>query len=86
MNYAVRWQPTAETQLLALYIRAADKDALAATTARIDEILARDPTGQGEDREDEAERLWFYRPLCLTFITAETERVVTVTAVKWVGR
>ena len=84
-NYAVVWQPPAEARLLALYIRAADKDALSAATARIDEILGRNPLDQGESREG-VRRIWFYRPLCLTFLVDDDARVVYVTAVKWAGR
>ena len=85
MNYDVRWQPLAETQLLALFIRSADKDVITAAVARVDEILARDPTEQGEAREG-ARRIWFSRPLCVDFVVESPLRVVFVTGVKWAGR
>lgn len=86
MNYTLLWLPRAETQLLGLYIRAADKDILAASSARIEEILARDPTDHGESRETLARRIWFYRPLCLYYAVDASAKVVYVVGVKWVGR
>ncbi len=85
MNYAVTWERIAEAQLAALWIRSANKSAVTGYIDQIDRALERDPHGQGESR-NAGTRLAFFRPLAVRFHVDDTRRVVTVTAVKWVGR
>ena len=48
MNYRVDWHPSAEDDLAALWLIAADRDALASATARLDDHLAQNPLSFGE--------------------------------------
>jgi hypothetical protein len=85
MNYAVVWRGRAAAQLTALWIRAADKDAVTGYAEQIDRILARDPTERGESRFGNF-RLWFHRPICVFYQVVEADKTVYVLSVKWVGR
>ena len=85
MNYTVVWRRRAEAQLAALWLRAANKEAIAGYAEQIDRILARNPADQGESRVGNT-RVWFHRPLCVLFQIDETAKRVIVMAVKWVGR
>jgi hypothetical protein len=83
--YTVVWLRVAEAQLTALWIRAANKEAVAGYAEQIDRILARNPADQGESRVGNV-RLWFHRPISVLFQIEETSKRVTVMEVKWVGR
>jgi hypothetical protein len=85
MNYTVRWLKTAESELMSLWIRAANRDAVAGYVEQIDRILQRTPSEQGESR-DANERLWFHRPISVLYRVDETTRTVIVGRIKWVGR
>jgi hypothetical protein len=85
MNYTVVWRREAEAQLIALWLRAANKDAIVGYVDQIDRILARDPSEQGESRNENT-RLAFFRPLCVRYQIDEAAKQVTVVAIKWVGR
>lgn len=85
MNYTVVWQPLAESQLAALWIRAADRQAINAAAEGVDRLLRVSPAEQGESRGPAA-RILFLRPLCALFRVDEPARTVYVAAVKWVGR
>ncbi len=85
MNYTVIWRRRAQGQLAALWIRSANKDAVAGYADQIDRILARNPNDQGESRLGSV-RVWFHRPLAVQFQVDEAAKLVTVMAVKWVGR
>ena len=49
--------------------------------------MMRNPQDQGEARETEQHRLWFYRPLCFRFVIdpARQVRVTVVDVLKWAG-
>ena len=85
MNYTVVWRRRAQGQLAALWIRAANKDAVAGYAEQIDRILERNPNDQGESRGGGV-RLWFHRPISVLFQVDESAKRVTVVAIKWVGR
>jgi hypothetical protein len=85
MNYTVVWRKRAENQLTALWLRAANKDAVAGYAEQIERILQRNPTDQGESRAGHV-RLWFHRPISVLFQIDEAAKRVTVMAIKWVGR
>lgn len=84
MKYTVAWEAAAETQLAALWIRAADKSSVTGCIDRIDRSLERDPHAEGESR-NAGTRLAFFRPLAVRYHVDDAKRTVTVTAVKWVG-
>lgn len=42
-NYALSWRPEAEAQLMAIWIRAMNKDAITGYINQIESILARNP-------------------------------------------
>lgn len=85
MNYTVVWRREAENQLIALWIRAVNKEAITGYADQIERILARDPHEQGESR-NEGTRLAFFRPLCVRYHIDEVAKRVTVVAIKWAGR
>jgi len=85
MNYTVIWRREAEAQLITLWLRAANKEAITRYAEQIDRILARDPNEQGESRNENT-RLAFFRPLCVRYQVDEAAKRVTVLAIKWVGR
>lgn len=85
MNYTVTWRKEAETQLTVLYLRALNKSAIAGYSDQIDRILGRDPLDQGESRNENT-RLAFFRPLAVRYAVNDEAKVVTVIAIKWVGR
>ena len=50
MNYTVVWRRRAEAQLTTIWIRSANKDAVAGYGNQIERVLGRDPRDQGEAR------------------------------------
>lgn len=85
MNYAVVWRGRAQAQLAALWLRAANKDAVTGYAEQIDRILARNPTEWGESRAGNY-RLWFHRPISVFYQVVKADMTVYVLSVKWVGR
>ena len=85
MNYRVVWLRRAAAQLMALWLRAANKEAVAGYAEQIDRILGRNPLDQGESRLGTV-RLWFHRPISVLFRVDESAMRVTVMAIRWVGR
>lgn len=80
MKYTVLWRPTAERQLAALWVDAADRSAVAAAADAIDELLRRSPLTEGESRLG-AERILFVPPLKVLYAVDESNRTVYVRAV-----
>jgi plasmid stabilization system protein ParE len=85
MNYRVVWRRRAESQLAALWLRAANKDAVAGYAEQVERILQRNPADQGESRAGNV-RIWFHRPISVLYEIDEGDKRVTVMAIKWVGR
>jgi hypothetical protein len=85
MRYIVAWRKEAENQLAALWIRALNKTAIADYIHQIEKILERDPHEQGESRNENT-RLAFFRPLAVRYAVDDEAKLVTVIAIKWVGR
>lgn len=50
MKYTVIWVPTAEQELAALWMDAANREAVTRASHTIDYLLGRDPLGEGEPR------------------------------------
>ncbi len=84
-RFQVQWHADAENQLMAMWIRAANKDAIVGYIDQIDRILSRDPLEQGESREDNI-RLAFFRPICVRYLVDESLRIVLILTIRWVGR
>jgi hypothetical protein len=47
MNYTVVWRPTAEQQLAAIWLAAADRASVTTSAHRVDQILASSPLSEG---------------------------------------
>ena len=81
----VTWRREAEDQLMVLWIRASNKEAITGYAQQIESILGRNPNEQGESR-NAGTRLAFFRPLCVRYLVDEENKRVSVIALKWVGR
>jgi hypothetical protein len=84
VNYTVLLRQTAEAKFMAAWIRAADKGDFFAAAEDVNRILERDPSNQGESRSGD-HRIWFHRPLAVFYEIDETNHVVWITSIKWVG-
>ena len=80
MKFTVIWQPITETELAKLYNDAVDKPAVSNAANRIDELLRKDPLGQGESRPHEV-RIMFEPPLAVLYRVIEDDMKVMVFAV-----
>jgi hypothetical protein len=85
MNYTVEWLREAENQVMVLWLRSADKNAVTHYVDQLDKLLARNPLDHGESRSL-GMRLAFFRPLCVRYHVDENAKKVTVMAIRWVGR
>jgi hypothetical protein len=85
MNYQVLWLRRTEAELMTLWIRASNKEAIAGYIEQIDRILQRNPLDQGESRSGTI-RLWFPRPISVLYSVDQSIQRVIVLALKWVGR
>ena len=70
---------------MAMWIRAANKDAIVGYVDQIDRILSREPLEQGESREHNI-RLAFFRPVCVWYLIDESTKIVLILSIRWVGR
>jgi hypothetical protein len=77
MKYTVIWVPDAEQELAAIWMAAADPDAVTAAAHLIDQCLRRDPDTQGESRP-EGRRILLKYPLGVLFIVKPLDRLVYV--------
>jgi hypothetical protein len=84
MIYTVAYKPSAEADLVDLWINAFDRQAVADAANRIDSLLRSDPHDQGETR-DEQTRILFERPLAVQFEIHDADCLVEVLKVWWVG-
>jgi len=80
MRYTVLWVPSAQQDLAAIWIDAADRSAVASAADTIDTVLREDPYRQGESREG-ATRILFAPPLAIDFEVLEEDRIVRVLTV-----
>lgn len=85
MNYTVRWLPPAEAKLRALWLRAADSEAIADAADAVNRLLRDAPFDHGESRARADDRVWFHPPLCVRFLIDDMAKIVYVAAVRWVG-
>jgi hypothetical protein len=77
MRYTVSWTPTAEQDLAALWIAAADRDAFTSAANTIDALLAEDPESRGEPCFDTVRTLSI-PPVGVDFEVIEPDRLVYV--------
>ena len=75
----------AESRLIALWLRSANKVAIAGYVEKVDRILERNPLEQGESRTGMV-RPWFHRPISVLYQVEESSKRVAVMGIRWVGR
>jgi plasmid stabilization system protein ParE len=85
MNYTVIWRQQALDKLADLWNNAADPNAVAAASDRIDFLLERDPLNQGESRSGNV-RILFERSLAVLYGVDVRNRRVLVVNVGPAGR
>ena len=78
--YSVKWRKKALNELADLWNTAADRNAVAAASDVVDDLLARDPLGQGESRGG-TYRLMYEGPLGVLYRVNVTAKRVIVLAV-----
>lgn len=76
MPYAVTWHPAAVQELTATWLDADDRNAISQAANAIDEALAKNPQGKGE--EFYGDRLFVVAPLAVTFTINDGDRTVQV--------
>ena len=84
MTYTVTYKPSAENELIELWMQSADRQAVADAANRVDGLLGANPHLQGESREQNT-RILFERPLAVQFEIHDQDRVVEVLKVWWIG-
>ncbi|HEY1376740.1 MAG TPA: hypothetical protein VGF55_08090 [Gemmataceae bacterium] len=78
MTFSVIWRKQAREFVEGLWDRAANPNAVAAASDRINELLTRDPLNQGESRSGDY-RLMFEGPLAAYFrVNAAGRRVIVL--------
>ena len=80
MIYTVKWTKRAINQPIQIWLKASDRNAVTAATARIDQVLLSDPSTVGESRPG-LERVTFASPLGIRFRVFPAERIVRVLSV-----
>lgn len=80
MNYDVSWLPAAEKELASIWLDSSVRQSVTEAAKRIDELLARSPSEQGESRYGDI-RILFVRPLGTLFRVDPSTRRVEVVAV-----
>jgi hypothetical protein len=80
MNFQVLWVSEAEEELAAIWIAAADRNAITTAAHVIDSTLRTDPQHAGESR-DEDRRVLLERPLGVVFAVSPEDRTVHVLSV-----
>ncbi len=78
MNYAVTWTPGAEQELAAVWLAAADRGAVAASSHRLDQDLANDPYARGVPRNSSVNRTATDLPLGIDYEIIEDDKKVRI--------
>ena len=81
MNYDVVWGPRAENMLAAVWMAAADREAVNDAAAEVDLRLGRDPLRFGESRQSSVHRVGYIPPLGVEFEVIEDDKRVIVQGV-----
>jgi hypothetical protein len=85
MKYQVQWDARAERELAALWLAAADRQAVTRAATWFDDQLARSPLELGESRASSVHRTAFHAPLGIEFEVIEDDKRVIVQAVFGAG-
>ena len=85
MIYTVLWTPAAEQELAAIWLGAADRNAITSAAHTIDTLLRVDPETRGESRHDTL-RVLLVPPLGVDFDVVAADRTVYVLTVWSFGR
>ncbi len=80
-RYTVTWQPEAEAELVELWLKASDRNQLAAAVRAIDAGLSLDAEGKG-DLVAEGLRAFNAPPLRVLFTVRPADRVVEIELVR----
>jgi hypothetical protein len=83
-RFTVSWRPEVQEDLAGIWLAAADRPAITFAADRIDQLLANDPTTQGNE-VSEGLRAIAVDPLVVYFTVSEADRLVTVWAVRAVS-
>lgn len=81
MNYTIIWEPPAENDLAAVWVRAADRNAVTAAAHRLDQDLARDPYGRGFPVGSPQTRTAAEWPLGIDYDIVEDDKLVRIVRV-----
>jgi hypothetical protein len=76
MPFTVTWHPSAEEELAAIWLERSGRDEITQAASAIDQILASDPLGQGE--EFYGDRILVVLPLAVTYAVSEPDRTVQI--------
>ncbi len=85
MKYEVRWDPTAESELAAVWLAASDRGAVTRAAAWLDGRLANAPLQLGIPRTSSVHRIAYRNPVGLEFEVIEDDKRVIVRGVFAVG-
>lgn len=85
MKYDIRWTPSAESQLAAIYLAAADANAVTRAVAWFDYRLSYIPLSVGRPRNASVNRTAVHDGLGVEFEVIEDDKRVVVQAVFWAG-
>jgi hypothetical protein len=80
MNFTVLWTAAAQQELAAVWLAAADREAVTTASYRIEVQIRANPLETGESR-DENERIVFDPPLVVVYVVDEPNRTAWVTTV-----
>ena len=80
MIYTVKWTKRAINQLIQIWLKASDRNAVTKATSHLDLVLLLDPSTVGESRPG-LERVTFVTPLGIRFRVFPAERIVRVLSV-----
>ncbi|MFO0851889.1 MAG: hypothetical protein U0871_25485 [Gemmataceae bacterium] len=81
MSYRVVWNRWAEDDLATVWLAAADREAVAAATAWLDDHLARLPLDLGEPWASSVHRIAYYGPVGVEYEVIEDDKRVLVHSV-----
>jgi hypothetical protein len=85
MIYTVTYKPSAEGELVDLWINVVHRQPITDAANRIDALLRSAPHEQGESRDHQT-RILFERPLAIQFEIRDDDCLVEVLKVWWIGR
>lgn len=78
--YEVDGDNPALDQLAAIWMKAADREAIVRASDEIDQFLEIDPMNAGESRTDDYHRVLIHGPLMVYFLIIESEKSVMLTS------